>query len=231
MADRDPLHDDRLDEALADAAEHRADEGRHSDDDSVLSTLTAALEAADRSASPERLATGPHGPPPPVPVTHPPRSALCAWPDKGAAWGHARRGHGVGTKVVEKPGSDSDAPLAAGWTGVSDGTTEVHMWRSVRLVLAEADDDAEGERIIDFQDVENALFDQSTHEAPLRTTASTGNTTEAEHGENLESEEYEHDSLFTRPDSDEGPFGSGRARNPAAADRDPPSSRGRHGRA
>ncbi|CAE7421762.1 SMC1, partial [Symbiodinium sp. KB8] len=84
----DPLHDSVLDEALADTGlpaassteeaatgsmdDGAADEGADgaSDAGSALSTLTTALEAADRSPSVDR-GPGPHGPPPAVPVSHP----------------------------------------------------------------------------------------------------------------------------------------------------------------
>ena len=87
---RDPLHDLVLEEALADtgpapastvaagvaeattdgAAEAAGadDASEASGEGSVHSTLTAALEAADRSPSPSRRGPGPYGP---VPMSHP----------------------------------------------------------------------------------------------------------------------------------------------------------------
>ena len=213
MADRDPLHDDRLAEAEAD---------RHSDDGSVLSTLTAAMEAADRSPSPGRLATGPHGPPPPVPVTHPPAPLYVP--------GLTRTSPGVpdSTRTRPLPGTMPGEDTASGprwWRSLAQTVMqhlqltgpiylhaprtlrEVHMWRSVRLVLEEADSDSEGERI-DFQDADNALFDLPTNEAPPHTTLAEA---AAEARENEESEAPEHDSPFSPPDTgDHGaPSGAG----------------------
>ncbi|OLP76796.1 hypothetical protein AK812_SmicGene43221 [Symbiodinium microadriaticum] len=88
---RDPLHDSVLDEALTEAdagtaettaavamamptgtsageADAASDASR---DGSILSTLTAALAAADRSPTPERRGLGPFGPPPAVSDHHP----------------------------------------------------------------------------------------------------------------------------------------------------------------
>ena len=86
---RDPLHDSALDEALADTGTTEATAAattatttgtsageadaasNASEEGSFLSSLTAAMEAADRSPSPVRHGPGPFGPPPAVPVHHP----------------------------------------------------------------------------------------------------------------------------------------------------------------
>ena len=83
---RDPLHDSALEEALADAGtadttaattvptaigalgEEAEAASDASAEGSVHSTFSAAMEAADRSPSPDRLGHGPYGPPPAVPV-------------------------------------------------------------------------------------------------------------------------------------------------------------------
>ena len=76
-ATMDPLHDDVLEEALADNEAADAAATAHASDEegeaasSVYSTLTAAISAAHRSPSPVRRGPGPYGPPPAVPINHP----------------------------------------------------------------------------------------------------------------------------------------------------------------